>query len=435
MQTAPITVYSQFTSPRLLYVLDWLFTEVLHTGYVLTTSEEDVLKLPFFVTYGKPLENALFIPAAGLLQERDIRNHNIKTGEWQDIPTMYAASGAEGMPFDLFSAIFFLLSRYEEYYNYTPDKHGRYPVKESTLYKHGWLRRPLVDEWILFFAELLNNKYGIAVALDDYKLQCTYDIDIAYSYKHKGWKRTAGGIAKDALHGNGGAVMSRALTLLGQKEDPFDSFFSMQSLHSKLGIKPRYFILSALEATAYDKNISPRTDAMVGLIKRLGSEGEIGLHPSYYSTKEEIFAKEKAVLEEITGISITHSRQHYIRLSIPETYQKLLKMGMCEDWTMGYGSKLGFRAGTGRSFYWYDLQEEKATPLRIHPFCFMDSTAHFEEKLTVNEAFKVLVKMRDALVKTRSVLTLVFHNFSLGNDEQWSGWARAYQQFVEQEQP
>jgi hypothetical protein len=97
---------------------------------------------------------------------------------------------------------------------------------------------------------------------------------------------------------------------------------------------------------------------------------------------------------------------------------------------MGYGSRSGFRAGTGRSFLWYDLTTESTTPLRVHPFCFMDSTAHFEEGLSPDEAFTKLDQMRARLMLTHSSLVTVFHNFSLGSDKGWDGWAERYEQFL-----
>jgi hypothetical protein len=98
---------------------------------------------------------------------------------------------------------------------------------------------------------------------------------------------------------------------------------------------------------------------------------------------------------------------------------------------MGYGSRLGFRAGTGRSFCWYDLAAEQATALRVHPFCFMDSTARFEEGLTAETAFQNLEDMKHILQKTGSRLITVFHNFSLGRDGAWKDWRAYYQAFTE----
>ena len=171
---------------------------------------------------------------------------------------------------------------------------------------------------------------------------------------------------------------------------------------------------------------------MQKLIKGFSREGTPGMHPSYFSSRQEIFLSEKEVLEKISAQKIHQSRQHYIRLHLPQTYYDLTARGIREDWSMGFGSKSGFRAGTGRSFFWYDLQGERPTLLRVHPFCFMDSTAHFEEGLTAEEAFNKLREMYLILKQTHSRLVTVFHNFSLGTDPQWRGWKEAYYRFLKE---
>jgi hypothetical protein len=136
------------------------------------------------------------------------------------------------------------------------------------------------------------------------------------------------------------------------------------------------------------------------------------------------------MLEEITGQKIPVSRQHYIRIKMPDTYRMLLKNGITGDYSMGYGSHLGFRAGTGNSFTWYDVAQDSQTALRVHPFCFMDTTAHFEAKLSVMEAFEKLDAMSKLLEKTGSAMITIFHNFSLGTSNEWKGWRQAYEDFL-----
>jgi hypothetical protein len=166
------------------------------------------------------------------------------------------------------------------------------------------------------------------------------------------------------------------------------------------------------------------------IIKRMAHEGVVGIHPSYYASSQDTIAQEINVLGGITKTDITLSRQHYIKLKLPETYYLLTANGIKEDFSMGYGSKLGFRAGTGCSFLWYDLKNERATDLRVHPFCFMDTTAHFDSQMTVGQAFAELALMADTLKKTHSTLTTVFHNFSLGTALEWEGWKGHYELFL-----
>lgn len=427
----PIAVYSSQTSKRLQYVLDWLFNERLGTGYTLITDEAALKDLPFFIAYGDFFPNALSIPAVSLLWENEVKPHTIPLGVCGETPCLYDVNNpAFTLPFDMLASIFFLLSRYEEYSTpYTPDKHGRYPATESLLYKNGWLRRPLLDEWVAYLVTLLQEQYKLAIEPPAFTFQPTYDIDIAYSYRYKGFQRALGGFLKDLSAGKLQGMQDRAQVLLGNMQDPYDSYNFISELHKQNKLTPLYFILAALRPGPFDKNISPANNSMQELIKRLAYEGTIGVHPSYDTDKTGMLY-EKEILEQISGERITISRQHYIRLFLPHTYRSLIKEGIHADYSMGYGTQLGFRAGTGSSFLWYDLKNEVETKLRVYPFCFMDTTAHYEEKLSAKEAFAALRSMRNYLQKSGSMLITIFHNFSLGQDPEWEGWTEAYENFL-----
>ncbi|MEI8279006.1 MAG: polysaccharide deacetylase family protein [Bacteroidota bacterium] len=427
-----IIVYTPKASPRLQYILDWLFKEQLKVSYTLTHHETEVIQLPFFVSYGAAFHNALSIPDMGLLWEQSIAVHDIQIGNWKGLPTLYAGNkNAYMVPFDLLSAIFFLLSRYEEHYSYTPDKHGRYPATESILYKEGWLQEPIVDQWVQSFREMLINKYQIPINTPLFSFQPTYDIDIAFSYLHKGLKRTVGGYLRDIVAGRWGKISERKSVLSKKQPDPYDSFQYLQQLHAETGYQPIYFILAASSTSEFDKNISPTHPAMQTLVRQMGNEGKLGIHPSYFTAREKgLFLKEKTVLERIAGKEITQSRQHFIKFVIPKTPIKLIKKGIKDDYSLGYGSHLGFRAGTGQSFRWYDIGYETISPIRIHPFCFMDTTAKYEMGLSVIDAFTQLDLMKRSLQRANSQLVTIFHNFSLGTDPEWKGWAEAYTDFV-----
>ena len=326
-----------------------------------------------------------------------------------------------------------MLSRYEEYYHYIPDKHDRYPASKSILHKKGWLQRPLVDEWVAAFGKQLQAASGMQIEATPFLFQPTYDIDMAYSHLHKGVGRIVGAYMRALLKGDVKQISERTQVLKKKQKDPYDSFRWLRQIHKQYDLKPVYFILSASRRTAFDKNIHPQHPAMVRVIKNLVKESNIGLHPSYFYERNDTLMKEKTMLEHISGQGIRISRQHYIRVKIPQTYRLLQEKGIAEDYSMGYGSHLGFRAGTCGSFLWYDLEKETITALRIYPFCFMDTTAHYEAKLSVADAFEKLDAMSRKLQQTGGTMITIFHNFSLGSSAEWKGWRNAYEHFIREQ--
>lgn len=425
-----VHIYAPFQSPRLTYVLKLIFTHWLKIPYKLTHHWDDLSSEDCCVCYGVPHEKFISIPACGLLQEEKISILHPATGSWEDLPVFFTEETSYTLPFDLLSAIFYLVSRQEEYYPHAPDHYGRYPAQNSILYQLHCLNRPLADEWLNKFYQLLQLK-GISGNPDSFYYQPTYDIDIAYSYKYKGFFRTTGGFLRDFLRRDFQAMRTRASVIFGKKLDPYDCFERLLAWHQQYELHPRYFILSALQTTAYDKNNDPRHPMMQRLIKRLAQEGTVGMHPSFYAHEERIFQNEKKHLEDTIRHPITQSRQHYIHMTMPTTYQLLLRHDITDDFSMGYGTHNGFRAGTARSFPWYDLSKNAETNLWVHPFCFMDATAKYYEKLSPSEAGRVLDQYYSLSKSLGIPMITVFHNFSLGTDNAWKGWNEMYSQFLE----
>lgn len=426
-----ITVYTTHDSPRLRFVLDWLLTDQLGLQYELTHDLITAQKKDKTIFYG-PATGNINIYACDLLWENDIKAHSVQSGHWYHLYLLYHNNAAENeVPFDLFAGIFYLLSRYEEYQAHIPDRHGRYPAAASILSEDQVLERPVLDEWVSWFRDLLVSKWLIKLPLKKFRFQPSYDIDIAWSYKHKGRSRWAGAAVKELLQLNIRSLACRYRVARGREQDPYDAFAFMQSLHQQYDLLPFYFILSAQQPSSFDKNIAPGHPAMKSLVQRLYADGRVGIHPSYFTHPDaHKFLQEKQQLETTINEQVIDSRQHYIRLFFPDTYRMLLSGGILHDYSMGYATALGFRAGTSHSFYWYDLEKETATALRIHPFCFMDTTAHYDLKLPVDTAFQRLRSMQQRLEKCGGILHSIFHNFSLGTDPEWAGWQEAYASFI-----
>jgi hypothetical protein len=259
----------------------------------------------------------------------------------------------------------------------------------------------------------------------------TYDIDIAWSYKRKGLIRNTGGFLRSLFKRDWKSLKERASVLTGKKEDPFDSYGWMESLHGTHPFTPIFFIHAARQTSAYDKNIPASDGDMQALIKRLSLAGEIGLHPSWKSGDEpRLMHYEKQTLEQITGKPVRSSRQHYIRLTLPHTYRTLIDHGIDDDYSMGYGSINGFRASIGSPFYWYDLDKEQTTSLMIHPFCFMDANSFYEQRNTPAEAARELQDLLHLMLHNGGEMITIWHNNFLGTAKQFDGWKEVYADFL-----
>jgi hypothetical protein len=129
---------------------------------------------------------------------------------------------------------------------------------------------------------------------------------------------------------------------------------------------------------------------------------------------------------------IVHSRQHYIRFTLPATFRRLIETGIEKDFSMGYGSINGFRASVCSPYYWYDLEKESATTLMLYPFCFMDANSLFEQKQTPQQTYNELIQYYERVKGCKGVFIPIWHNFILGTDAAYEGWRNMFEVFMKE---
>ena len=142
--------------------------------------------------------------------------------------------------------------------------------------------------------------------------------------------------------------------------------------------------------------------------------------------------KEKKRLENIINTPLKNSRQHYLRLELPETYQNLIDVDIENDFSMGYAKVVGFRASTCTPFYFYDLDFEIQTPLKVYPFAFMDATLKDSLDLNRKEAFEKIKQLIDEVKNVNGTLVTLFHNETLSENHRWKGWSNIYLKMVQE---
>jgi hypothetical protein len=151
----------------------------------------------------------------------------------------------------------------------------------------------------------------------------------------------------------------------------------------------------------------------------------IGIHPSYKSNANEFqLHNEIERLESILQKHISSSRQHYLVLSLPKTYQTLIEQEIEHDYTMGYGDLCGYRAGTARSHHWFNLITNQITKLRVHPFIYMDGTLNEHMKLSPEGAQEKIVELFMETKKFGGDFIFLWHNDTIGDYGHWKGWSQ-----------
>lgn len=426
-----LLLYSPKLSERLQYVVRTLLPGCRFTHSIETFASYHGIRLNY--SHEPVHSDELWIRPQGLLTASGITPQEIRCFEWQQLPVFFGTNG--DIPFDIFSASFYLLSRYEEYLPHTKDQYGRYAHTNSIAYQFDFLRRPLINEWMQAFAKLLQQKFPQLKVTDDntdFRFIPTYDIDEAYRYHYQPLWKNVLGFFRDLLRGDFAAVMERGNVYSGNMPDPYDSFDWLDELHQQYSCRPIYFFLTLLKKGQYDKNLLSGNRGIRFLYQRLSQKYPIGLHPSWQSGSEQgLLQKEKEVLAQITGKPILRSRNHYLRFTIPQTYRTLIGSGIQEEYSMAYGNANGFRASYAKPFPWYDLENEKETGLVIHPFCFMEASSFFNQGFTASEAGEELQYFHDKVRSVGGELITLFHNHFLTTQQEWLAWRNMYAYFMQ----
>lgn len=430
-----LNIYIPKNSPRSRYTFKLVFSHYLgFKDYQLIYDREEYLTLegPKFSYASKSIDDGLHIYANGLLAERGIKDQQIKVGEHQGVTTLFAHSNTSSLPFDPFAAAFYMLSRYEEYLPHRRDQYDRFIAQDSIAVQHNFLHKAVVDRWLIQLKYLLKENFPELIFHErSYSYLLTLDIDNAFAFKGKGMLRNLGAAVRSILKGNLSQLLLQSKVLLKKIPDPFDTYNYLKNIQMRYHLRPIYFFLLA-DYGLNDKNISHQNRTFQSLIKSIADYADLGIHPSFGSNyKPEKLHDETLRLERIIKRDVYRSRQHFLKLHLPDTYRQLVEEDIREDYTMGYASALGFRAGAAFPFPYYDLDEEVELKLKIFPFMVMDATLKYYLNVEGEAAFEQIKSIIDEVKEVNGTFISLWHNESLGSSAAWKGWKELFEKMNE----
>ncbi len=425
-----LLIYTHKITPRFSYIMRHLFTRILGIEVSYCTQVEDFIKHTGpKITYTKqPLQNEFFVRSNDLLFEQGINDFHIVMGDWEGVPSFFSAGERSSIPFDIFAASFFLLSRYEEYLPHVKDIHGRFPPKESLAYQNEFLQQPVVDIWAFKLLEKLKEKFQDIKYTDrTFKYTSIIDVTTSHCFAHRGFGRSLAGMFLDLGNLRLKRVAQRIGVWFNVGKDPYNNFDYLVETHKKYGVKSLFFFQFASYST-YDKNVSPNNNNFRFLIKYIADYSLVALSASYSSFGDiELLKKEKKSLEAVINRTVNYARQRYNRVDVPETYRNLVDAEFTDDYTMGYTHEVGFRAGTCSPFYFYDITMEIQQPIKVHPFAVHDyAFINTTSKETILEQIEAL---NTQIRKVNGDFVIIFSNELLGGDAKLD-WKDLYQTII-----
>lgn len=426
-----IWIYSEQKSERLLYTCDFIFRHFLKIEFKIITQLDGKLNdgNPV-INYSKNTQaGGIQIQPEGLLFETGIRKNIPEFRKEKDKFCLFP--GKIGTSFDLFSSVFFMISRYEEWQEYKPDQHGRFELQQSILYKNDVHLRPVVDEWIMSLREMISSQFSsFSFPAREFRTLASIDVDNLFAYKHKGLLRTSGAMLKDVLKMDFNNVSRRMAAINGKQKDPFDIYDAFSEFCHLNNIPLIYFFLFN-DKGKYNRTIDPASKIFEATFRRVRDHDAIvGLHPGYDSKETEAeFSEEYNGFCKAAEEKTEFTRQHYLRFNIRSTPQLLMKIGITADFSMGFASGSGFRAGTSEAFPYYDLEKDRRTDFLLIPFCAMDGAYFIYQNISAEKALIELVKIKEGVKKVNGLFTTVFHERTF-DDQLYPDFGEMYKKLL-----
>ncbi|WP_108807706.1 DUF7033 domain-containing protein [Aquimarina spinulae] len=420
-----LLIHVQRITPRVSYTFKQMCKRILGLDIDLTSKIE-----PFIahdgpkLSYGRqPLGKELYFQSVDLLFEHGLNDVDVQVFDWEETKCFFDVKHADSaLPFDIFAATFYLLTRYEEYLPHVKDNMGRFPATESIGYIHNFLQDPVIDIWAYKFKKVLLEKYpDLEFREKKFTIIPVFSVAQTFVYKNKGVLRSIGGGIRDLWKLQFDKLTDRIKVLIGLKRDPYDIFDFVIQLQKKKKRKAKA-LFGLGDYSKYEKNVGYNRPKHHTIIKHIADYIDVGLKVSYEAISDlSLLKKEKLRIENIVNRRLQYSLCSFFKIKLPEAYRNFIELEIGEDYSMGYPKQSGFRAGTCSPFMFYDLDYEVQTPLVVYSFCFA-SQGDREDINDLMSARKEISIYIDKVKKVNGIFIPVFSNtlFSdLQNEPFW----------------
>lgn len=417
-----LLIYTLKTTQRITYIFKHICFRILGVEVKFTSAIEEFIAYSGpKLSYGKKeLGNEFFIQSSNLLLQEGFESIDITVKDWEETKCFFAVGKTSSLPFDIFSASFYLITRYEEYLPHVKDEKGRFLASESIAFKSGFLQEPVVDIWAYKFKDLLLKSFP-DIKFPNKTINYHSIVNACHPtlYKNKGLLRSTLGYFSDLAGFNIKNLIRRSSVLFGFRKDPFNTFNWIVNIIKNNKNKVSVFFLLG-DSKNYKESLNSQKKSFKLLIKNVADYKEIGLLFSDDALKDiEILNAEKDKMEAITNRTLESSMNDGYMVSLPHNYRNLIELEILRDFTMVYGNVIGFRASTCSPFLFYDLDYEIVTPLIVHPIAM--TTKGFD-KISTSKKLNLVHSIIDSVKKVDGTFSMIFYNNNFLDSKRNSIW-------------
>ena len=430
MAPGTVLIFTNSDTPRLRYIAGILLGDTLGLRWDVVCDRRRLGKHPVINYSTEKVAGSFRIEPSGLLTEKGISAINILVSDWKGLPVFFRSDGEPDFPFDIFSAAFYLITRYEEYLPHDADAYGRFRASSSLAFRNGFLDKPVVDLWAWEFAKGLLRKFqSLTFRRNEFRSLLTVNIGQPSASRGRNFMGSVSGffhnLASAAVHSD-----HHQGTGNGEK-DPFRVFKYIFDKIDSTGTDCKFFLPMG-DNSRFDRNPSWKNDDFRKTILKISDRYDVCLQLSYDAADSSTeTSREQKRLMSVLSRGVERGRVHHLKSLLPGPYANIERSGLKEDYSMGYPDQPGFRAGTARSFYLYNLQEERQSGLKIVPFQFRDTSSEAEKTIDPATARTMIRKLLDATRKAGGTFVSVWYTESLIENEKCRAWRDVFEYLLE----
>lgn len=348
-------------------------------------------------------------------------------------PLIEATTTGYRIHYDVLGLSYWMLSRQEEVGRSDLDSYGPFPASASHAGKHGYLERPVVDEWLHILGQVISRLWPeLQLRQQRASMKVSHDVDVPSRYGFASAARIIRRMAGDILiRRDVKSVLQAPVIRLKTRTalhptDRVNTFDWIMDVSERHGLVSAFYFICGCTDPSKDADYEPEHPAICGLMQRIHARGhEIGLHPSFntYRAPEKLQAEAKRLRRICEQENIEQEawggRMHYLRWEHPTTMLGWEQAGMTYDSTLTYADHAGFRCGTCFEYPAFDPVAGTALNLRIRPLIAMEGSVIGYMGLGTGEAaWKKFRELKDTCKAVNGCFTMLWHNSSLGSAEE-----------------
>lgn len=344
------------------------------------------------------------------------------------LPTPLITPTDQGMhvAYDILGLTYWMLSRQEEVGRTDLDEHGRFPATSSHAYKHGYLERPVVDEWLHILGQVIQRTWpGIVLKQHSFSTKVSHDVDEPSRYGFRSMPALVRAIAGDVIKRRDfkSARLAPWVRMNTRTHlhcaDPANTFDWIMDASEKHGLQSAFYFICG-HTHSNDADYQPEHPAIRHLIRRIHQRSHaIGLHPSYGTYQNPLLIRQEAdrlrkiCAEEGIEQNEWGGRMHYLRWENPTTMRGWADAGMTYDSTLSYADHSGFRCGTCFEYPAFDPVAKESLSLRVRPLIAMECTVMASRYMglgTGEAALSKFIELKNICRAVGGCFTLLWHN-------------------------